>query len=384
MQKTLLEKLFAKTTFDPAIQRQFEVSVGWRYGLVFGILLVLFGWGWDAVELARVAREFFWLKILIVSSVIIPLTTLAGTLAGRIPQSLARKTLAWVVLGGVTGGMGLYLSFEGASAVVALFDPAVRGIAIFPFSPGVQERVWLNSAFGAIAGLFAAALQHWATNWAWDNSSTDNRFTPRNWLVVLGCLPITLALGALCDGAANAQLRGPLQTTDRIIRLALSAPPDLDTRQMPTAELLDYASAAQWQGKFSAQYTQRIADFNLKTLNEAYVDVEFDNGLLWRCSTAWSGSVLRSCRDLGSLYRDWMKQFWELGFVRCEDCSVRIDRATVERYNQNARTLGEPRQIVATHRAGGVVLMRTEFPSGTIECRLVGAEPVVIRDCVKK
>ncbi len=326
MRTASLEKIFAREELHQAEREKFEASAGWRYGLWFGMVLVLVGWGIDAWEQATASTELWWLKLLLAVCVIVPITTLAGAIAGRAHGSAARRFVVWILLCGATGGVGLFLSFVGVSLVVQLFDPAVRGIIVFPFASTVQERVPLITLFGMVIGFFAAALQKFATTWAWEVSSSENRFTRQGWTALLVCVPLAIALGALFDGTANSQMRAPTTLSQRIIHLALTTPPDADIQEMDTLTMLDYVATQPWRARFTPRYVQHIADFDWRQLKTVYVDTEFENGFIWRCKSVRNGDDLTDCVDLREQYRDWMQQFIRTGILQCKDCLVSISR----------------------------------------------------------
>jgi hypothetical protein len=282
------------------------------------------------------------------------------------------------------GTAGLFLSYTGISGLVMLIDPAMRDVWMFPLTAGIQERFWSITLFGALAGFFTGVLQRLAVDWAWEQTSSQDRFTARSWIRFLVCLPLAVALGALCDGTANAQLRAPYQMTHRLIKLTETMPPDLETKTMPTALLLDYVGVSPWREHFSKRYVHRIADYNPRTLDDVVVDVEFDNGYIWRCDTTWNGYVLRGCRDLRATYSDWVSQFLRTGAISCDQCFVTIDPAAAIWQVQYARALGAPSQIMTMHHGGGVVVVRADTAAGKVECRLVGANPTIVRDCARR
>ena len=379
-----LDKLFSRKEWHQAEREKFEEMAGWRYGLVFGSALVLVGWGWDAYELWRASSEIFWYKLVLVAIVIIPLTMFAGSVDGHAHRSITRKLIVWILIGGATGFIASFMSFEGTSALIALLDPTVRGITLYPFSPGMQERIPLMTLFGAVVGLAAAALQSLTTSWAWDSSSADYRFTPQSWRLLFLCVPLSILLGALYDGSINSQVRAPFQISHRLVQLALTTPPDADIHKMDLATMLNFVAVSTWRNNFSSHYTQHLVDLDRTKLTWAYVDVEFDNGFIWRCQSVRNGDDLTNCIDLQQKYRDWMSQFLRTGIVQCGDCMVTIPPPAQIWYTQNASRLGAPQQISITHHAGGVVIVTTTLANTQVDCRLVGANPTIIHDCVSR
>lgn len=384
-QSSRLDRLFARTELQRADREKFEAGAGWRYGLIFGIGLVLIGWGCDAWDLHNAFVEWAGLKLVLEAITIIPLTVLAGGIAGRARGSLPIKFLPWIVLGGMTGVVGLYVAFEGVSTVAALIDPSLQGVKIFPFATGAQERLPVIFLFGVIIAVPVAVLQHFATGWAWERTGRDNQITPGGCLMLAYCLPLAIVLGALFDGAVNVQFRGPFQLSYHIVQLALRTPPDADLTQMQTLERLDYVLTSKWRKNFTLQFIQHVADYDATALTSVFVDVQFDNGFIWRCTSVHNGDNLVDCLDVSVTYRDWINQFLRSGAIKCDDCQVAISPAAAAWRAQNLGDYGEPQQMTVIHRPGRVVVVSAPLNSGgQMECRFVGAQPVVIQDCVKK
>ena len=374
-------------TAEPNVdaRARFELDAGWRYGLVFGVALVLVAWGVDAGELALESAALSWSKLLLASLTILPLCIAAGAYAGKSYGMLGRRLLVWMGTGAIVGGVTMHIPFEGASAVAAIIDPAVRGLTIFPFPPAVEERVLPMIMLTAVAGLVVGVLQSLAAMWAWNSSSKDNRMTLGSWLALVISVPLAIGSGSLHDGAANAQLRAPLYLSNRVVQLALNTPADLNLQNLETLTLLDYLATSRWRGEFSGHFKQHLVDYDRNRLRSGYSDVEFDNGFIWRCEVVRNGSGLNGCSDLRADYTAWLAGFFRTGSVSCENCSVRVEPgAAVWQSNVQAR-LGDPQQMRIEHHSGGVVLVRSTFSTGMqVECRLVGADPVLIQQCENK
>ncbi len=379
-----LDILFSKQELHQAERERFEEGAGWRYGLVFGLVLVLVGWGWDMWELQRASADMFWSKLLLATIMLIPLTALAGTIAARAHRPNRVKFIVWAVCGALSGLIAIHLPFEGAGALAALIDPAVRGVMIFPFPPAAEERVLIVVAFGALAGLVAAALQNLAVAWAWDRSPANNRISLDGWAMLLVSAPLAFGLAALFDGSANAQLRGPIQLANRRIQIALTTPPDLDVRTMETSRALEYLSIGKWRERFSQRYTEYISNFDRKRLQDVNVDAVFDNGFVWRCQSVRNGDDLYDCVDLSEEYAGFMRQFLQTGDVQCDDCSVHVEPDAAAWHAQQNNAPGDPKQISLIHHAGGVIVVRASQSDGTsVDCQFYGANLIEILTCAK-
>ncbi len=374
----MLEKLFTRQEIDPIAKKNFEIGAGWRFGFVFGVVLVATGWGWDARESADAFLEYSWVKLPFAISSILPLCALAGMLAMRYERSRA-KMAVWGIFGAATGFIAIHLPFEPVSALAIWSDLSTRGKSIFPFGPGAQERVVGMMAFGALAGIATVWVEKLAMVWAWDRSSSKHQMTFGAWMTLWIAAPIAFALGVLYDDAANAPLRNPARVTNRIIQVALNTPPDLDLTNLGIFQTLDYAATVAVRDQFSARYVQRIVDFDRRALATAWVDTEFDNGFVLRCQITRDGTNLRRCFNLGAVYRDWVTQFLQTGRIRCDDCNLRVEPDALTWQQKNAP--GAPQRVELDHRSGGIVLVRAIYAARVVECRLVGADPVNLQEC---
>lgn len=374
----MLEKLFTHRDIDPVAKKNFELAAGWRFGLVFGLVLVATAWGWDAHEFANASVEYSMVKLPFAIVTILPLCMIAGGLTMRYERSRI-KMLLWGIFGAATGFIAIHLPFEPVSIVVNYLDPTTRGTFIFPFIPGAQERVGGMMLFGAVAGIVTAWIERLALVWAWDRSSSTHHMTVSAWAVLWIAAPTAFSLGVLYDGGANLPFRDPARVTNRVIQVALTTPPDLDLTNLGIFETLDYAATTTVREQFSARYIQRIADFDRRALASAWVDVEFDNGFLWRCQITANGTNLRRCYDLTAAYRDWVTQFLQTSRIRCDDCNLRIEPDALVWQQKNAP--GAPQRVEMDHRSGGIVLVRAVYAARVVECRLVGADPVNLQEC---
>ncbi len=376
-----LERLFSRKELHQAEREKFEEGAGWRYGLVFGCVLIAIAWGWDAWDLERASANLYWAKLVLTTVTIIPLGVLAGGTTARIHRSTIARIAIWIACGALTGLIAIHLPFEGASAIAALADPATFGVTLFPFPPAAEERVALVMAFGALGGFLAVPLQTVALAWAWDRSTAQSRITLGGWAMLFVSAPLAIGLAALYDGSANAQLRGPFQLTERRIQVGLTTLPDLDVSKMETLRALEYLSVSQWRGQFSAQYTAYLANFDRKGLINITVDVAFDNGFVWRCLSVRNGDDLTNCIDLNETYTGLLTQFLRTGAVTCDKCSVHIDPSAATWRAQHARP-DAPQSVSITHRAGGMVLVRANYAAGPpVECRFFGADLIELIDC---
>ena len=199
------------------------------------------------------------------------------------------------------------------------------------------------------------------------------------------CAPLALGLGALYDGSANAQLRGPFELTQRRIDIALTTPPNLDLQSMESARVVEYVSISKWRSDFSPRYVQYLASFEQSAMKDAYIDSVFDNGFVWRCQTLRNANDIFGCTDLGEDYRGFMRQFLRGATVECDDCSVHVGPDAAAWRAQMHGRLDDSQQISLTHHAGGVILVRAVLDTGAfVECRFFGADLVDLLGCASQ
>ncbi len=362
-------------------KRAFESAFGWRYGLVFGLVLLFTCWGQDAWVLVTSSAELGWGKLLLAAITVLPLLVLAGWLAGRAYSSNPTKLVLWIITSGASGWIAVHLPFQGMSWLTSMFDSTVQGVTVFPFVEDATFMVVIAIVVGVVIAIPAALVQVLATQWAWDRSTEQGQITITSTLFLFLALPLALLLGLFWDGTANYNLRAPIQRSGLVFQMALSTPSDLDMTKMPQDEMMTYVAGLPWRGRISSHYTQYIAYYDPETMQQATVDIAFDNGLILRCQLVQFGRFMGGCFDLGDEAAVLVSQFIQTGKTPCKDCSVQIGQQAAA-WRAKLRSDSVLVQIQVTHHAGSVLLVQGQLGSeGRVQCRLVGAQPVVIHDC---
>ncbi|MBI3536269.1 MAG: hypothetical protein HY070_01705 [Chloroflexi bacterium] len=360
-------------------RENFQRRNGWRYGLVFGIFFIFFGWGWDAIELAFDSVTFFWYKFAFALVALFPLCIFAGHFAAHLPRAIF-KIILWSAFGALSGWLASHVPFEFASAVSGWLDPNARGIAVYPFSPPMNNLVATAIAFGIGIGALAGVGQHVTMRWAWNRSTKENQMTRASWLMLAACLPLAFTLGGGYDGLVNSSLRAPFHLTRRIIQIGLTAPREIEPSKLPIQQILDYANAARWRDNFSARYQQYLVDYDRRFFKQTYVDVEFDNGFLWRCRVLNYGQD-SICRDLRADAREWITQFVRGSEIKCPDCAAQIAPSAAAFQSSLRGIFGDPRAVSVTHYSGGVIAARADFGTSAVRCLFVGGDPLIVQSC---
>ncbi len=371
-----------KERIDPGIRERFDLNAGWRYGLIVGILVVLAAWGADAWQLVSAAGALAWAKLVLATLVVIPLSIIAGLLDARV-LNLALKWLVWVAWGILTGIFAGYLPFTAPGIFAFLLDPVTRGLSVFPIGPETQFLGGFSAFWGAVLAFPIAFVQVWATGRAWDRSDENNRFTPVGWLALAVVLPAAVALGLLWDSFDNSELRAPISLVDRVIQFGLHAPKDQDVSDLDERDMLIFVAGAVWRDRFTPHYTLYRVAVDPGTYQSATVDAAFDNGFVLRCGTSQYGGAVAGCFDVGSEYHDMLAQFLKTGQAPCKDCQVEVLPTAARWQADNAAHLDDPIQISVIHHSGGLVVLHAAFANQPpVECRVEGADPVRLIDCV--
>ena len=372
---------FRSSEIAPSAKEGFARDTGWRFGLILGGSVVVAGWGWGAWQLTIASAELPWVKLLIAGVTIIPLAIAAGWLAGRVYPSFLIGLFVWIGWGAGGGFIAGHLPFEVTAAFAGWFDPAIRGVNVFPFTSEAQFLTGAAMLIGVLAAFPIALLQSLSTDWAWDRSTSDNRLTRRAWAMLFIALPLGLGLGAL-DNAATNSLSAPMLVMNRVIQIALTTHPDLDTSKMPTDEMLVYTAGLPWRGKITRRFTEHLADYDPNTFQQSTVDLVFDDGTMLRCAVVQYARYVAGCYDLAANYRAVLPQFIRSGTAQCADCTVEIQPQAAAWQARNGHEFGDASRVTVVHHFGGVVTVHAENAAGkSVECRFAGANPVRLEAC---
>ncbi len=363
-------------------RQRFERAAGWRFGLLVGLALVLAGWGSDAWQLASASFEYWWAKLVLAALIILPFSAAAGAAAGRAHSAILLKWLAWFAWGVVTGVVAAYLPFSGMQFVAGLLDPAVRGLAVFPATQETRFLAGYSAFWGALASLFFTLLQIWGTSRAWDGSAEGGRLTLASVAALALGVPLALVLGIWHDNNDNAALRAPVLLLNHVVQYGLQTP-NVDASQVPESDFRYFTPGAAWRDRFTPRYSQHLAAVDPQTFQQATIDVAFDNGFIWRCQTSQGAAFVAGCFDAGSELAQASATFLESGQAHCKDCTIQIDpqAAAWQQARAHLFNSGPPRVSTAQHSGGLVTALATASSGGSVECRLLGGDPVLLVDC---
>jgi hypothetical protein len=361
-------------------KRVFERRAGWRYGLVFGLLVVTLAYALDAWQLSSIRAEFWWIKFALGCVTILPLAILAGGISGY--TNWFWKVVVWGIFGLLAGYCAIHIPFEGASMILERFDPNLRVIEFLRIPEGAAGSFGMLATLGALLGILVGLLQTVVVNWAWERSTEDYKLTWQGWLLFLIAAPFAIAFAFLYDGTAHSPIRTPMQLTYALVQSGLNDPPGLDHTQMEIHRALIYLTAQRWRKDFTPEFTTRMAASEPTVAGEAFVDVSFSNGFNWRCRVTTFGEFTGSCYDLNAEYARYVSEFAERGSFRCTDCEMRVERAAEDWRGAHGHALSAADKITARHGAGSSMVVRVAAADGAaFECLLSGANPVIIEEC---
>lgn len=365
----------------------FERSAGWRFGLVFGALLVFFAYVPDAFLLWSWHAEYWWVKLALAGVTILPLAILTGGIGGYLNWQL--KLVVWALFALLAGWCATNIPFDGARLVLQNLDGNLRIAQYLPIPDTVGGSYGMLAILGAGAGLIVGGLHSILVNAAWERSTEDYRMTSVGWGLLFLCAPLAFALAFLYDGTAHLALRLPIERVQTIIVSGLNDPPKQDPNAMESHAALVYLTGQQWRARFSENYTIHLAAAESTQPGETYIDVSFDNGFNWRCRLSSSGEFAIRCIDLNTEYARYISEFVPRGSFRCADCEARVSQQAAEWRAANAHELSDSDRITVSHGAGSSIVVRVTPQGasggpGRFECLISGANPVIMEQCRKR
>ena len=363
---------------------RFVTGAGLRYGLVFGLIYGLTTWLYDALALSLASSDLFWAKLAIGLPASLCLGMLAGGLAARVPLAWG-SYLIWISAGVLFAALSAHVPFEGVTWLVGLMDTRVNGLELFPFGISAAYRMVVLMGAGALAGFFTGIVQGFAVGWAWDRSTADNRMTVTAWGALLACAPLALALGISAEILFNAPLRLPQQQTYRVINFIMQGPRDPQALlSQGQREGFPYYPISLYRDSFTERFTQYLVEYDAQTLASTYVDLAFENGFIFQCTTDDYGARVGYCGDLMEKYRDWMGRLSRSDQMQCDNCGVPVDRAAQLWLEERRAKFSERFVITAEHGPGSVIFLTVRYDNGySIQCRSHGRWPVILDECAE-
>ena len=361
-------------------KQAFERRAGWRFGFVFGAMVVLVGYLVDAIQLYQVHAEYWWMHFVMACLTILPLAVLAGGISGY--AHWLAKMVIWSVFGIVAGWVALRIPFEGMRLGLQWFHPNLQVVDYLLMPNGAAGSYGMLATLGVFLGVLVGLVQSLAVGWAWERSTADFKMTPAGWLGLLAALPLAIGFGLLFDGSSQVPLRIPMQTINQIIESGLHDAPGQKVADMEVHRALTYLVGQRWRASFSPDYIVHPAASEPQVKGETYVDVSFSNGNILRCRITTFGEFSGGCIDLKQTYTNYISEFLRRGTFDCQDCKSEIAPAALAWQQANARTLTGQDMTTVTHGPGSSVNVRvTTADNKQLECLFTGANPVIIARC---
>ncbi len=358
-------------------KQAFERGASWRYGFIFGVLLLSAGYALDALQQFQAHSHYWWLNFALASVTLAPLALCAGGIAGYVNWAL--KLAVWAGFGVAIAWSAERLPFETTQFALQWLDPNLRGVDYASVLQRVGDSFGLLAALSAFIGVGAGLTQTFAVGWAWERSTPDFKFTAGSWTMLFASLPFALAFGLILDGFTAQPLRAELQTVNAIIQSGLNDAPNLETREFTAPRAFAYAVGQRWRNQFAPDYALYLAARNQ---TETYIDAAFANGNLLRCRTAALGELPGGCVDLKQTYGNYISEFLRHGAFECQDCASEISAQARAWQQTNARTLTAADTTRVLHGAGSVVTVRVSVADGKLlECRFWGVNPIRLTAC---
>ncbi len=358
----------------------FERSAGWRFGLTFGALILVMGYGWDAFQLYLIHTEFWWAKFALAFITILPLALFVGGLGGYVNWLL--KIPLWSIFAIVAGWCAIHIPFDGARVALQNFDSTLRVVEFLPIPDAATDSYGMLATLGVCLGILVGLMQSVTVNWAWERSTENYQITPGGWAMFLIAFPFAFAYAFLFDGTAHLPLRTPQQLIHNVIQSGLNDAPDQDQSQMEIHRALVYLTGQRWKKIFTPEYTLRLASSEPSVVGESYVDVTFTNEYNWRCRITTYGEFAGACYDLNAEYTRYITEFIPRGSFRCNDCEARVTRQAAQWRAEHARELTSTDKFRVLHHAGsGITIQVQSQNENSFECLISGANPVIVQEC---
>jgi hypothetical protein len=359
-----------------AVQRRFLVVAGAGYGLTFGLAFAAAAWGYDALALATISADLFWLKLAVGLALLLPLSVAAGALVGRAPTLLSVG--AWAVAGGLTGVVVGLTYFDGTN-LGWLLDSRLRDTAALLADETARVVMIIQIVIGVIGGGLAGLFEPISLEGAWGHATRARRMSARSWVSFAACLPIALLLGAAADQLLNAPARVPLESIHADIQLLLDN---------PGSSVRPQVSETLWvnRTRLSRPYILYLVTAPIGIQNSAVLDVAFDRGGVLRCFAV--GPQIGGCKDAANVYQGWMDQVVRAGLssdltpLLCKTCEWTVNRPVLAWLDMHRQDFIPGYTIQKERQLAGWVIMSVQFDSGRrVECRFRRAMPVILDRC---
>lgn len=346
--------------------------LGTGYGLLLGLFFALFTWGYDALVLALSNADMPWVKLALGLPVALIICGIVGRLAAGSPSLCP---LLWTLAGALLGTLATYIRVSGQHLVAQFAEGRFRSEATFAPEEMATARIALVIFIGAALGVVAGLLERKVLRWP------KGRMRALSLLYV--CIPLAFCMGRPMDELLHRPWRLPIQTTSRLVGLAMA-----NTVSRTAGADSGYRPLLPFREKLREQYTVYFVDFGEDAEGQplAYTDIAFDE-LVLRCAVA--DKRLLYCDELTAQLRAWMEALVRAGldgeraWEGAQVHPLAVDEAVVEWLTAHREQLSESYIVRPESRRGGELWMSALFDSGLrMECRFRGASPVRVDVCM--
>lgn len=368
---------------DEVRTRKFIKTAGVWYGIIFGLLLVLFSWGFDGWILHTVSADMPWLKLLIGLPLTVAICGLTGFIAASSSATVISIT-SWMVACGLIAWVAGHIPFDGTNLAIWLVENRLWGEVIFPSGYSAAVRTTLLVIVSVLLGGVVGFLEGAATQLAWDRSTDDGKMSFGSWIMLSISLPLALILAFLMSGLINRPLRLPQETVGKLIRRTLAGDADIELNMGAS-----YRSIKPYIDQITPDYESYFVAFSSETGTwfSAYIDTAFDNGFVMRCVTL--GDTVAYCSDFSEEVRDWMDNLIHVGldgeqhWLEKRGKKFDVTQEVLDWLEAHREQLSLNYDLTRKEQYGGWFYVDVKFDNGfRMVCRFRGAAPVIVDQCV--
>jgi hypothetical protein len=241
---------------------------GLFFGMLAGVGFSLGVWGLDTYLLWRAAADLPWVKLAVGLPFCVLIGAAAGWLAARFDHGLLAAGL-WVLAGLGFVWTASHTPFEGASFLIGLLEPHLRGLAIYPFTQSAQARMSLLYIVVGLLAAIAGALQMSVVE-----SATRSSHQSVRWFnLVMAGLILLAPLGLMADNLINQPLRQPVTSVNQLIQFGRQAQVTPVTREQ--ARVMGLSALRPFGDLIHQPYRLILGHYDPESITDTVVYVDF-------------------------------------------------------------------------------------------------------------
>jgi hypothetical protein len=347
-------------------------------GALIGLALAAGAWGGQAITLLRLPLHM--------PALLLPLATLALMLLGAVAGGLSAVgnrswvgALLWALAGyGMIGIIG-HTPYELQSRLIGLLDPRFAGLAIYPYNPAAQARLFVAGFFTFIVLVVLGLLQDYRLDGILGELEPSGRLRPRGWFLLVAPLPVVVAVGLIADHNVQRPWRMAPAMVNEAVRMGRTYPGDLFDLSRETG--FNYNAVKGLTQAMSDRYVLHIAELEAHAVE---VTARFDNGYAINCRVLLDPPQLSFCYPADKPYREGLALLLAgESPQQCMGCFVRTTAEWEAWLAAQGRRLGAAPTFTLQEQWGSHVLVRVSAAEGTaaIACLFGGVNPVRLLRC---